>query len=67
MPCVVLCLDNSHFTLLERQLLYTAVTRAKKLLVIAGNKQSLAMAAKKTTSTKRCTMLRERVLDNLHR
>ena len=61
MPCVVLALHESHFTLLERQLLYTAVTRAKKLLVIVGSKQALSMAAKRAMSLQRNTGLKDEI------
>jgi exodeoxyribonuclease V alpha subunit len=60
-PCVVLTLDDSHFTLLERQLIYTGVTRAKKLLIIVGSKRALAMATKRTQTKKRGTFLLERI------
>lgn len=60
-PCVVLALDDSHFTLLERQLVYTGVTRAKKLLIIVGSKRALAIAAKRAQTKKRCTLLLERI------
>ncbi len=61
MPCVVLALHESHYTLLERQLIYTAVTRAKKLLVVVGSKKALNLACQRTTSKKRCTMLAEEI------
>jgi exodeoxyribonuclease V alpha subunit len=60
-PCVVLALDDSHFTLLERQLVYTGITRAKKLLIIVGSKRALAIAARKIQTRKRGTMLVERI------
>jgi exodeoxyribonuclease V alpha subunit len=60
-PCVVLTIDDSHFTLLERQLIYTGVTRAKKLLIIVGSKRALVMATKRTQTKKRCTLLLERI------
>jgi exodeoxyribonuclease V alpha subunit len=60
-PCVVLTLDESHFTLLERQLIYTGVTRAKKLLIIVGSKRALTLAIKRTQTRKRCSFLLERV------
>jgi exodeoxyribonuclease V alpha subunit len=60
-PCVVLTLDESHFTLLERQLIYTGVTRAKKLLIIVGSKRALTLAIKRTQTRKRCTLLLDRV------
>jgi exodeoxyribonuclease V alpha subunit len=64
-PCVVLTLDDSHFTLLERQLVYTGVTRAKKLLLIVGSKRALAIATKRTQTRKRCTLLLERIHEAL--
>jgi len=60
-PCVVLVLHDYHHTLLERQLIYTAVTRAKKLLVIVGSKRALATATRQTKALKRLTMLQERI------
>jgi len=66
-PCVVLTLDDSHFTLLERQLIYTGVTRAKKLLLLVGSKRALAIATKRTQTRKRCTLLLERVQEALAR
>jgi exodeoxyribonuclease V alpha subunit len=60
-PCVVLTIDTSHFTLLERQLVYTGVTRAKKLLIIVGSKKALAMASKRTNTKRRGTLLLERI------
>lgn len=62
MPCVVLALHDSHFTLLERQLVYTGVTRAKKLLVVVGSRRALEIAAKRTKSIKRNATLAERTV-----
>lgn len=42
--CVVLCLTTSHYIQLNRKLLYTGVTRAKKQLIIIGQKKALYMA-----------------------
>lgn len=64
-PCVVLALSEAHYTLLERQLLYTAVTRAKKLLIIVGTKRALSLAARKATSKRRCSDLKARVLERI--
>ncbi|MFN4894928.1 MAG: ATP-dependent RecD-like DNA helicase [Pseudomonadota bacterium] len=60
-PCVVLAIDESHFTLLERQLVYTGVTRAKKLLIVVGSRRALSIATKRTQTRKRCTLLLERI------
>ena len=59
--CVVLALHESHFTLLERQLIYTAVTRAKKLLIVVGSRKALHLASKRMTAKRRQTSLHERV------
>ena len=60
-PCVILALHDSHYTLLERQLIYTGITRAKQLLIVVGSKRALQIACRKTSTRKRCTMLRDRV------
>ncbi len=60
-PCVVLILHDSHYTMLERQLVYTAVTRAKKLLIIVGTRRALAIASKRTTARDRHTNLQRRI------
>jgi exodeoxyribonuclease V alpha subunit len=64
-PCVVLVLHESHYTLLERQLLYTAVTRAKKLLIIVGSKRAFATACRRTNTERRRTFLRELIQEQL--
>lgn len=61
-PAVVLILHDSHFPLLERQLIYTAVTRAKKLLIILGTKRALEIATRKADGSKRQTRLKKRLL-----
>jgi exodeoxyribonuclease V alpha subunit len=43
-PCVVMPLVPAHFVMLQRHLLYTAVTRARKLVVIVGSRRALQMA-----------------------
>lgn len=60
-PCVVLALDKAHYNLLERQLIYTGITRAKKLLIITGQRQAFAMACKRAMAKRRCTQLREKI------
>jgi exodeoxyribonuclease V alpha subunit len=60
-PAVVIPLAMQHYMLLERNLLYTAVTRGKKLVVIIGQMKALAMAVKRTGSTKRLSNLQHRL------
>ncbi|MCO6431702.1 MAG: ATP-dependent RecD-like DNA helicase [Deltaproteobacteria bacterium] len=62
-PCVILALSDSHYMLLERQLLYTAVTRAKQLLIVVGSKRALAMASRRAPTKRRCTSLVEMIED----
>ncbi len=60
-PAVVIPLATQHFMMLERNLLYTAVTRGKKLVVIVGQPKALAMAVKNQKSTQRLTALAHRL------
>lgn len=60
-PIVVMPLLMNHYVMLQRNLLYTGITRAKKILVIVGTRKALAYAVKNLTVTKRNTMLRERL------
>ncbi|MFP4583063.1 MAG: ATP-dependent RecD-like DNA helicase [Desulfococcaceae bacterium] len=62
-PAVVMPILMQHFMLLQRNLLYTAVTRGRRLVVLVGTKQALAMAVKNDKTRRRCTRLRERLAD----
>jgi exodeoxyribonuclease V alpha subunit len=56
-PCVILPLTTAHYIMLQRNLLYTAVTRASKMMIIAGSKQALQIAVANKKSRKRYTSL----------
>lgn len=60
-PAVVVPLAMQHFTMLERNLLYTGVTRGKKLVVIIGQAKALAMAVKTKKSSRRVSALSQRL------
>jgi len=60
-PVVVLPLLTQHYMLLQRNLLYTAITRAKKMVVIVGTRKAIAMAVKNDKITARWTALTERL------
>ena len=60
-PAVVIPLGMPHYMLLERNLLYTAVTRGKTLVVVIGQTKALAMAVKRLGSVKRLTNLQYRL------
>jgi exodeoxyribonuclease V alpha subunit len=63
-PVVVLPLLTQHYMLLQRNLLYTAITRAKKMVVIVGTRKAIAMAVKNDKITARWTALAERLREN---
>ncbi|MFH1140402.1 MAG: ATP-dependent RecD-like DNA helicase, partial [Chloroflexota bacterium] len=60
-PAVVLPLLTQHYMMLQRNLLYTAMTRAKKLLVIVGSRKALAIAVKNDKVERRFTGLVQRL------
>lgn len=60
-PCVVLPLHTQHYVMLARNLLYTGVTRGKKLVVVVGSKRALAIAVKNSRADERLTRLSERL------
>jgi exodeoxyribonuclease V alpha subunit len=58
---VILPVMTQHYILLQRNLIYTGVTRAKKLVVLIGSKQALAIALRNDTPHKRLTRLSDRL------
>ncbi|WP_420033752.1 ATP-dependent RecD-like DNA helicase [Streptomyces sp. cg28] len=56
-PCVVIPVTMSAWMMLQRNLLYTAVTRAKKLVVLVGSRKALAQAVRTVSAGRRCTAL----------
>jgi exodeoxyribonuclease V alpha subunit len=60
-PVVIMPVLTQHFMLLQRNLLYTGITRGKKLVILIGTWKALAIAIKNNTPQKRYTMLRERL------
>lgn len=60
-PIVVMPVLMTHYVMLQRNLIYTGVTRAKKVLVMIGSKKALAMAIRNVTVTRRNTRLEARL------
>jgi exodeoxyribonuclease V alpha subunit len=60
-PCVLIPLHTQHYVLLQRSLIYTAVTRAKKLVILLGTKKALNLAVTRAESQERTTTLAERL------
>lgn len=63
-PIVVIPVFYSFFTLLQRNLIYTAITRAKKICVLIGQMKALGYAVKNLTVEQRNTKLKERLRTN---
>lgn len=60
-PIVVMPVLMNHYVMLQRNLIYTGITRAKKILVIVGTKKALSYAVRNVTVTRRNTLLNERL------
>ncbi|MFA5449766.1 MAG: ATP-dependent RecD-like DNA helicase [Clostridia bacterium] len=64
-PAVILVLSGSSYMLLSRNLLYTAVTRAKNIVVIVGSRSVLGKMVSNNFTAKRYTLLKDLIWENL--
>lgn len=62
---IIVPIFMQHFTLLQRNLIYTAITRAKKLCIFIGQPKAIAMAIKNDKGLKRTTFLKEFLTSDL--
>ncbi|MEU9121842.1 ATP-dependent RecD-like DNA helicase [Streptomyces sp. NPDC048506] len=60
-PAVVIPVTTSAWMMLQRNLLYTAVTRAKRLVVLVGSRKALGQAVRTVSAGRRCTALAHRL------
>ncbi|MDQ2993778.1 MAG: ATP-dependent RecD-like DNA helicase [Pseudomonadota bacterium] len=60
-PAVVIPLSMQHYNLLQRNLIYTAITRGKQLVVLIGQQKALNMALNNASAQQRHTLLRQRL------
>lgn len=58
-PCIIIPIHTSHYMMLYRNLIYTGITRGKKLVILIGSKKALYMAVKNDKAVKRFTGLLE--------
>ncbi|WP_440867951.1 SF1B family DNA helicase RecD2 [Symbiopectobacterium purcellii] len=65
-PVVIIPLSTQHYMMLRRNLIYTGVTRGKRLVVLVGQKRALAMAIRDKQSKRRYSKLRERLAEVCH-
>ncbi|MDP2981747.1 MAG: AAA family ATPase, partial [Candidatus Latescibacter sp.] len=63
--CVVMPVSTQHFIMLKRNLLYTAVTRARELAVLVGDMKALAIAVNNDQAGERFTTLEERLCEEI--
>ncbi|MDI1338036.1 MAG: AAA family ATPase [Lacunisphaera sp.] len=61
-PIVIIPLLKAHFVMLQRNLIYTAITRGRKKVFIVGEPAAYGMAVRNAESKTRCTHLREKIL-----
>ncbi len=66
-PAVIVLLHTQHFKLLQRNLLYTAITRGKRLVMVVGSSRAVNIAIKANQVRERRTSLRERLRGAIHR
>jgi len=60
-PAVILPVVTQHYMLLQRNLIYTGITRAKKLVILIGTKKALSIAVRNNKPQRRYTLLSERL------
>lgn len=65
-PIVVMPVLMNHYVMLQRNLIYTGITRARKILVMIGTKKALSYSVRNVTVTKRNTLLKERLDGEIH-
>jgi exodeoxyribonuclease V alpha subunit len=64
-PAVVIPILTQHYMLLQRNLLYTAITRARRLCVLVGSQKAIAMAVRNASVAERWSGLRQRLVRRL--
>ena len=60
-PAVVIPVHTQHFTMLQRNLLYTGITRGRKLVVLVGSRKALWIAVRTAETKQRYTLLKHRL------
>ncbi len=64
-PAVVVPLLTQHYIMLQRNLIYTAVTRGRRLVVLVGSRQAMRLGLRNAGVARRCTRLQERLQEAL--
>jgi len=61
-PCVVMLVTTQHYKLLQRNLIYTGITRGRKLVCLVGSKKAIYIAIRNNEIRMRRTALKERLV-----
>src|SRR6266542_4493763 len=64
-PAVIIPVLTQHYAMLQRNLLYTGVTRGKRLVVLVGQKQAIAIAVRNVSGRRRWSKLGEQLAPNM--
>lgn len=62
-PCVVIPIHTQHYVMLQRNLLYTAVTRGRRLVILVGTLKAVGLCVHRADTRHRITTLRQRLAD----
>jgi exodeoxyribonuclease V alpha subunit len=64
-PCVIIVASESHYTMLQRNLYYTGITRGKKYCTMVGSKRAVRIAVSRVSSEKRLTGLMFHIIERV--
>jgi len=65
-PAVIIPVLTEHYIMLQRNLIYTAVTRGRKLVILVGTQKALAIGVQNNKTRKRYTLLTKRIKGQIH-
>src|SRR5262249_27358165 len=65
-PAVIIPVHTQHFLMLQRNLLYTGITRGRKLVVLVGSPKALSLAVERHEAAKRYSALCRRLQEERH-
>jgi len=60
-PCVIIPFHTQHYVMLRRNLLYTGITRGRRLVIVVGSKRAMALAVRNDRVERRYTRLMDRL------
>ncbi len=60
-PCVIVPIHTQHYIMLQRNLLYTALTRGRRMVILVGTKKAVRIAVNRATSRHRVSVLKDRL------